>query len=148
MIFAFFIFVMSGCIGSSKKEIPLANVRNPTFVQALNEYVRNIDIKKNNNITVSIEKTADTTFVSLINSLPDTRDAKLNGFLEFNKCNLYFIGSYPATNIYYIEEKTKAILIEDVKGKDLSRLRHVEPLFWELYFIGDSLVKSRPVDLR
>jgi len=146
-IYFFLLFCIACSPITDKNRAPKVVIVNHKLKESVNNFVAELvnNGEKDKSITIFIEKTGDTTFIAIVNSLPDIKMAKINGMLNLNGYSIYLTGTL-LENLYKVQSE-KFYKIDDIllnkRVTKISDIKFSEPLQWDIAFVGDSLIPSR-----
>lgn len=128
------------------KEFSTQELLKPSIIKFI-EAVSNKSLSKF--VTVYTQVTADSTKLIFINSLPQLKENKFNGYSELKGYTLCFIGDKIPDSILKITNKNKipGKVIEANEAIENTRnlvLDVGEPLTWYLFIVNGILVKCEP----
>jgi hypothetical protein len=131
---------------SYKDSVPQIVVVNQKLMGYVKSFVEQLTKKheKQKSITIYLQKAGDTTFITIVNSMPDIELTKINGMLNVNGYHLYFTGVL-LENFYKVSpgkvyEVDKNIF--DRRTTKLSNIKFSEPLQCDMAFVRDSLINQ------
>jgi hypothetical protein len=144
----FFVAIYSiSCTSSEKINLPRLELNNITLTKYIQEFNKTLHKKPQPEkiLTINVNLSGDTTTIDLINSLPDTNIAKIKALASYNDLIVYLVGIYPQDSFFRINRSNgiyDTYTIPKYENPSIQNLRSVETLFWKLYFVNDSLVRT------